>query len=107
MSPQKIVISANFTIEPILPAAQEMLEKVEIQHEIEIAPYNQIFQQLLDSSGSFHGNLAGVNVIFLRLENLIDRDYNGAEFSQSDLEQIRSIAFELTRAFVSGVRFTR
>ena len=105
MSPQKIAISANFTIEPILPTMQEMLGKVEIRHEIEIAPYNQIFQQLLDSSGSFHDNLTGVNVIFLRLEDLINRGDDRAEFSQSDLEQIRSIAFELTRAFECGENY--
>src|SRR5688500_3644199 len=93
MSKQKIAISANFTIQPIERDLKIYLTKLNLSHEIEFTPYNQIFQQLLDPSGSFHNNKAGVNVIFLRIEDLIDS--RSLDISAANLDEIEVNAREL------------
>jgi FkbH-like protein len=63
-------ISSSFTSEPI----QQFLEfwGRETRHplDIEFAPYNQIFQSLLDPHSLFSKNRAGANVILLRWQDL-------------------------------------
>jgi FkbH-like protein len=82
-----IAIAANFTIEPILPFLGAYLDKLGLQHQIGVAPYNQIFQQLLDPSSLFYGNEQGVNVIFLRIEDLSDGD-KGLDGLESNVEEL-------------------
>ncbi len=65
-----ISISSSFTSEPI----QQFLEfwGRETRHplDIEFAPYNQVFQSLLDPHSLFSKNRAGANVILLRWQDL-------------------------------------
>jgi amino acid adenylation domain-containing protein/FkbH-like protein len=64
-----MVITATFTAEPIEESLAFWMEELGIQCEIKFAPYNQVFQQLLDPSSLLSKNQAGVNVILLRLED--------------------------------------
>ena len=66
---QKIAIAASFTAEPIEDSLSFWMQELDIPTNIEFAPYNQIFQELLNPSSSISQNRDGVNVILLRLED--------------------------------------
>ena len=59
---------SNFTAEPLEDSLNFWGDHFGVQIRIEFAPYNQIFQQLLDTGSAFRRNSDGVNVILLGLE---------------------------------------
>ncbi len=63
-----LVIASNFTAEPLEDALNFWGDHFGVQIRVEFAPYNQIFQQLLDTGSAFRRNSDGVNVILLGLE---------------------------------------
>lgn len=65
----KIAISATFTAEPLEEFLDFWGRELAMPFEIEFAPYNQIFQQLLDPSSLFSNNKNGINIILLRIED--------------------------------------
>ena len=66
-SPVSIRIAANFTIEPIEEFLAGWMSTLGIPAEIRIAPYNQVFQQLLEG-GLLRTNQGGINLIALDLD---------------------------------------
>ena len=62
-----IRIAANFTIEPIEEFLSYWMKTLGIASEIRIAPYNQVFQQLLEG-GLLRANRGGVNLVALDLD---------------------------------------
>lgn len=102
---ETIVIAANFTIEPISHFLQNVLRKVSIHPKLVIAPYNQVFQQLLDPGSLFHNNGNGVNKIFLRLEDLVDRQTSEFKIDQTEITKIRTNASELAKWLKAAEHF--
>ena len=82
-----LVIASNFTAEPLEDSLKFWGDHFGVQIRIEFAPYNQIFQQLLDTGSAFRRNSDGANVILLGLEEwtagdrhaLMDLDKERAE----------------------------
>jgi FkbH-like protein len=72
-SPQQpechLAVAATFTAEPVKDALAFWWEELELAGSIEFAPYNQVFQQLLDPSSLLSHNRNGVNVVLIRLED--------------------------------------
>uniref|UniRef100_UPI00286A4FB3 FkbM family methyltransferase n=1 Tax=Chamaesiphon sp. OTE_75_metabat_556 TaxID=2964692 RepID=UPI00286A4FB3 len=66
---QKIAIAATFTSELVEDFLSYWLEQLGITDRIEFAPYNQIFQELLNPTSLFAQNQHGINLILLRLED--------------------------------------
>ncbi len=64
-----IAVAATFTAEPVKEIVSFWLRELEFDHRIRFAPYNQVFQQLLDPASMLGRNRDGVNVILLRLED--------------------------------------
>lgn len=62
-----LVIASNFTAEPLADTLRFWSDHFGVQARIEFAPYNQVFQQLLDRGSAFHRNREGINVILLEL----------------------------------------
>jgi len=63
-----LVMAANFTAEPVEDSLKFWGGHFNVPIHIEFAPYNQIFQELLDSGSAFRKNCNGANVILLSLE---------------------------------------
>ena len=82
-----LIISATFTIDPILPSLNYLLDFAGLKIKADVAPYNQVFQQLLDGSSQLSKNTNGIQLIVIRLEDFI-RDYNGEADNISHLEKI-------------------
>jgi FkbH-like protein len=74
MSENRILIAATFTAEPIADALSFWSREFRWSAEIEFAPFNQVFQQLLDPSSSLRTNEKGINVVIVRLEDWFQSD---------------------------------
>src|SRR5215472_15531322 len=61
-----IAISATFTAEAIQPGLAFWAGELGLEYEIRFAPYNQVFQQLLDPASVFARNRSGFNVALIR-----------------------------------------
>src|SRR5437868_10483989 len=69
MGEQQIAMAATFTAEPVKKSLAFWTEKLGSAAQIDFAPYNQVFQQLLDAGSLLGKNQQGANVILLRLED--------------------------------------
>ncbi|GFE69986.1 HAD-IIIC family phosphatase [Chroococcus sp. FPU101] len=65
----KLVIAATFTAEPISDSINFWLKELNLSYQLEFAPYNQIFQQLLDPASSLNKNKTGINCIIIRFDD--------------------------------------
>jgi len=63
---QKIAIAANFTAEPIQDPLAFWMEQLHIPSRIEFAPFDQVFQQLLDPASLLAGNADGLNMVLIQ-----------------------------------------
>src|SRR5689334_8356172 len=68
-TPPAVAISATFTAEAIEPTLAFWLRELHFDFQIRFAPYNQVFQQLLDPAGLFSTNRNGLNVVLVRFED--------------------------------------
>ncbi len=62
-------IAASFTAEPLGDVLRFWAERLGLDLEIAFAPYQQVFQQLLDPESLFSRNRSGFNAILLRPED--------------------------------------
>ncbi|MBV7338359.1 HAD-IIIC family phosphatase [Chloroflexi bacterium TSY] len=64
-----IVISATFTAEPLEHSLIFLGHSINHPVQVQFAPYNQVFQQLLSSESEILQNQEGINIFLLRLED--------------------------------------
>jgi hypothetical protein len=64
-----IAISATFTAEPVEESLRFWLDELGWRDAIRFAPFNQVFQQLLDPASLLAANHSGVNLLLVRLED--------------------------------------
>ncbi|GAC1437037.1 MAG: hypothetical protein NVSMB58_28730 [Terriglobales bacterium] len=80
---QKIAISASFTAEPLKASIAFWMEQLGIPSDITFAPFNQVFQQLLDPSSLLARNTEGINIVLLRVQDCAKVDagdgFDGAQ----------------------------
>ena len=65
----KIAVAASFTAEPVLGTLAFWMRELGLNAAIEFAPYNQVFQELLNPGSLLSQNHGGMNVILLRPED--------------------------------------
>ena len=65
----RLAVCATFTAEPIAPVLSFWAAELSWNCDLQFAPYNQVFQQLLDSTSLLGGNRHGVNLVLVRLED--------------------------------------
>ncbi len=66
---QNITIAATFTSEPIEDSLSYWLAEIGVPYSIEFAPYNQVFQELLNPASLLANNQDGVNIVLVRFED--------------------------------------
>ena len=71
---ETIAITATFTAEPLEPTLKYWIKELDLPAAPSFAPYQQVFQQLLDPSSLLAQNRRGANVILLRFEDLLKTD---------------------------------
>jgi len=67
--PSTILIAATFTSEPVEGSLRYWMDELGIDGEVGFAPYDQVFQQLLDEGSAFHSSDPGLNVVLVRLDD--------------------------------------
>ena len=71
---ETLTITSTFTAEPLEPTLKYWLKELELPAVAVFAPYQQVFQQLLDPASVLAQNQRGANVILLRLPDLQNAD---------------------------------
>ncbi|HVV72921.1 MAG TPA: HAD-IIIC family phosphatase, partial [Verrucomicrobiae bacterium] len=66
---QLFAVASTFTAEPIAEPLQYWMKELEMPAAVEFAPYNQVFQQLLDPTSLLCGNSRGLNLVLLRFDD--------------------------------------
>ncbi|HEY5283968.1 MAG TPA: hypothetical protein VIM14_14345, partial [Polyangia bacterium] len=92
-----VVLAATFTADPLCESLSLLLREAGLASSVEVSPYGQLFQQLLDPSSGFALNRRGVNVVLVRLEDwwrgangrvdLLAADRSVVERNTTDLAQ--------------------
>jgi FkbH-like protein len=82
--PLTLAIASSFTAGSIEQPLTFWLEQLNLPGSIAFAPYNQVFQELLNPSSLLSGNRHGVNILLIRLE-----DWMVAESASSGHEHSR------------------
>ncbi len=87
-----ITIASSFTAEPVEETLGFWMEELDLKSNIEFAPYNQIFQQLLDPASLFSLNKSGVNVVLLRFSDWLRdaQSANPAELLERNLTDLQN-----------------
>ncbi|MDE3105739.1 MAG: HAD-IIIC family phosphatase [Acidobacteriota bacterium] len=69
----RLCLAGNFTVDPMAEFLRFWLQTLGIQAEVEVAPYNQVVQQLLPG-GVLHQNTQGTNLVAIRAEAWREND---------------------------------
>lgn len=80
----KIAVAATFTAEPVEDYINWWCKEFGIKNEVVFAPYNQVFQQLLDETSLVSLN-DGVNILLIRFEDWLRNNMS------EDAEQIKKL----------------
>ena len=70
-------VAATVTADPVAEVLSFWLDELGIAGSVELAGYNQVFQELLDPSSGMSTNHKGVNVLLVRLDDWLR--YQGAD----------------------------
>ena len=97
--PQTIAVAGTFTTEPVEEPLRFWLDELQIPSQIKFAPFDQVFQQLLDPASVLAGNRHGLNVLFIRLSDWLARAASPNRPPASTVGQaIKQTAHEFVRA---------
>jgi FkbH-like protein len=98
-----VAISGTFTVDPLLAPLNHLIAEAGLPLDVESAPYNQVFQQLLTPSSLLARNTTGINVVLLRPEDFV------ANLPAPDeaAAMVARTARELEQAFAQYCRRTK
>ncbi|HEX2926935.1 MAG TPA: amino acid adenylation domain-containing protein [Ruminiclostridium sp.] len=81
----RLAVAATFTAEPVEDYLKWWCGQFGLKTEVDFAPYNQVFQQLLDETSLISRN-DGANILLVRFEDWLRNDMSGEESQISKLE---------------------
>ncbi|HEU5124960.1 MAG TPA: amino acid adenylation domain-containing protein [Verrucomicrobiae bacterium] len=100
---QTIAIAATFTAEPIEESLRYWAKELELAADVEFAPFNQVFQELLDPASLLNGNTRGLNVLLIRAEDWIKAGVHDS----AQVDDLSAVAGEFLKALkTSAARST-
>ncbi|MGC1376181.1 MAG: HAD-IIIC family phosphatase [Anaerolineales bacterium] len=100
---QVLAVAASFTAEPLTESLNFWAKKLGLPLQVAFAPYNQVFQQLLDPVSLLGKNAQGANLVLLRFEDWLrfDERYH----AEAGLSEINLVVLEKNlEAFVSALK---
>ncbi len=92
---EKIIICSTFTSVFVQKGVRYLANVLNLANNVELAPYNQVFQQLLDPTSIVRKNEHGYNVLLLRLEDWV----KGSQANNNLKETLAYNINELVRVF--------
>jgi len=81
---QTLAISSTFTAELVQEPILFWLKLLDLPFKLQFAPYNQVFQELLNPDSLFSRNHDGVNVALIRLEDLDSSNQQGDQAASDE-----------------------
>lgn len=99
-----VAISASFTTEFLQEFLDFWFQKLGWRYEARFAPFNQVFQELLNPSSLLRSNRKGYNIVMLRLEDLIHKDEVPSGQSAPALEKLTQTLDELKQAVTTAAK---
>jgi FkbH-like protein len=103
---RQVIVAATFTAEPVQAVLEFWMTVLNFASSVEFAPYDQVFQQLLDPSSLLSQNRGGVNVVLVRLEDWV-RSRPGSK-GRSGLEEfLARNALDLVNATKAVAAYSR
>jgi amino acid adenylation domain-containing protein/FkbH-like protein len=101
---QIVAVCGTFTTEPLEEPLRFWLDELEIPSRVKFAPYDQVFQQLLDPASLLATNRHGLNVLLIRLNDWESQGASPELPAASTFGQvIKQNADEFVRAIRSAV----
>lgn len=86
-----IAIASTFTADPVRQPFKFWIDALGIPGHVEMAPYAQIMQELLNPESLLSGNKSGFNILLIRLEDWIrDRLSEGVERNIAHIRTVTS-----------------
>ena len=99
--PDRITVTATFTAEPLAEPLEFWLRELKLPAQIQFAPYNQIFQQLLDPASLLARNMRGLNVVLVKMEDWSPTSGNDGETVLDSEQRIERTLGDLISALRS------
>jgi amino acid adenylation domain-containing protein/FkbH-like protein len=100
--PDQIAVTATFTAEPLAEPLEFWLRELELPAQIQFAPYNQVFQQLLEPASLLSRNTRGLNVVLVRMEDWAPALGNDGETVSDFAQRIERALGDLISALRSA-----
>ncbi|HKT54798.1 MAG TPA: HAD-IIIC family phosphatase, partial [Caulobacteraceae bacterium] len=101
--PFHLRVLAGFTADPIGPPLEFWADQLGFDGEVSVAPYSQVFQELLDPASPSRRNRRGANLVLLRLEDLArERPEPSGEALAAEQRFLRSVAADFLKALVQA-----
>lgn len=94
----RIVAASTFTSEPIERSLAFWFAQFGWSWDIAFAPYNQVFQQLLDPNSDIGNNQAGANLFLIRFEDWLQQSE-----SQTEESLTQSFPTQIVDDFLAGI----
>ena len=93
-------VASSFTADALLPGLRFWLKELDLDGDVQLAPYGQILQPLLDPSSLFASPSKGLNAVLLRLRDLL-RELPGEQVANLEFVRtyLREAAADLVRGF--------
>src|SRR3546814_11149 len=91
-----LVLAGTYTLDPLLDALEFWIDFLDLDLRPLVAPYAQMFQQLLDSSSAFRRNRMGINALLFRWSDLL-----GSGSSEPDWRDVMARVSEVANALRS------
>ena len=101
--PGQIVVAGTFTLDPLVPGLEFWMEELSLRFQISLAPYKQVFQELLHPDSQLCRNARGMNVIVIRIQ---DWQFETTEYlpKLEGLIQDHSFIREHAKTFIEALR---
>lgn len=103
-----VAVSATFTADPLQDTLAFWFRELDWDLPIRFAPYNQVFQQLLDPASLLAGNRGGFDIVLVRFEDWFRYRPADGEFDlRANVEQLvkvlRSAALSFSATIIVGI----
>lgn len=92
-----VVVAATFTADPVVDSLELFMRETGLELPVALAPYGQVFQELLDRSRPFSRNRSGVNLVLVRFDDWL-RDGGGDHAQREARAKLESLVRDLVAA---------
>ena len=94
-----VTLCGTYTLDPAAEAVGFWLDFLGLDATVRMAPYAQLFQQLLDPSSAVRSNRSGANAVLVRWADLLGRRTDGA--GSPDVTEVEQQVAELASALTA------